>query len=457
MAFMNQDVVDAAGLIDEQPIGMLLMRPAILCSMVAFLVGMDTTSVSVAAPLVAESLHLTKSEVGLMFSAGLLGSVVGTPVLGLLADRSGRKRILLLSTLVFGVFTLLTALAHSFGTLLLVRFLAGVGLGGATPCFIALATEYAPRRYRAVVASLVWTAFPVGANLGAFIDAVLISRFEWQSIFLVGGAVPMIILLFLVIWLPESLRFLILENRRPAEIRRIVSRILPGLKADTRIVTSDPELPGLSLSTLFSDGRARQTLLFGVLFFVAIGTSTTLFSWATTLMGDHGIPIQRAAVALGFGGLGMLIGAPTAGRLINRFGAVAVLVPALLLGAVATIALSYAAASILWMTIDLMLGSVMMSGLGVSSGLALAATYYPTAMRSTGIGWAMGMGGVGQVLLLMLTGSMMNAGVQPGTTFEVLAVAPVIGAAAVLLMGWNRASTGKERRRFTPRSEGSVP
>lgn len=168
--------IDITQAIDDGPVSPLLVQTGILCAVIAVLVGLDTSSINVAAPLIARRLGLSQAHLGPIFSAALLGSLLGALRFGSLADRLGRKRMLVVVTLAFGVFTFATATATaaSFGTLLLVRFLAGIGLGGAIPCLITLASEYAPRRHRAMVTSLIWTGFPTGVITSSFLNAVLL-------------------------------------------------------------------------------------------------------------------------------------------------------------------------------------------------------------------------------------------------------------------------------------------
>lgn len=197
MSGTSGDVIDVTRLIDDGPVTALLVRVAVPCGTVAFLVGLDTASINVAAPLIAEKLSLSKAHLDPIFSAALPGSLLGALSFGVLADQFGRKRMLVAATLTFGIFTFATARADSVPVLLLIRFLAGVGLGGATLCLITLASEYAPGSRRANVTSLIWTAFPFGVISGSFLNAL--SRFGWQSVFLVGGLFPLLVLLLLLV------------------------------------------------------------------------------------------------------------------------------------------------------------------------------------------------------------------------------------------------------------------
>jgi AAHS family 4-hydroxybenzoate transporter-like MFS transporter len=168
--------VNVTSLIDDYPLGGLQIRVLVLCGLVALLDGMDLQSIGLAAPSIARALQVEPRAFGAVFSAALLGLMLGAFILGPMADRFGRKRILVASTLTFGVFTIGTALAGSFATLLIVRFLTGLGLGGAMPGFISLASEYAPRRIRALLVTVLWAGFPLGGLVGGVLAAWLIPR-----------------------------------------------------------------------------------------------------------------------------------------------------------------------------------------------------------------------------------------------------------------------------------------
>ena len=423
-------------MIDERGFGAYQIRAIALCGLVAFLDGIDSQSIAIAAPIIADTLSISRAALGPIFSAALLGAMIGALTFGPLGDRFGRKRMLVVAAVLFGVFTIATAYVTSYQSLMAIRFLAGIGLGGATPCFISLATEYAPKRRRAMIASLIWAAFPLGGTVGGFFNSFLIGTYGWQTMFLVGGVLPLLVAASLLLWLPESVRFLLAKGGDEAEIRRIVSRIDPGSPAQGRIVADEERIEGVPLKQLFSGGRATGTLLLWVPFFMAFGLLGITVLWTPILLRDNGIAPSQAAIVLGFHGLGALVGMAGAGRLMERFGAAPVLVPALLIGAVATSALGYAATSVASMSVVLILIGLFV-GLGASGSIALAALTYPTPIRSSGIGWAMGMGRFGQVVAPLLTSLMVGLGWRGSEVFLAFALAPVIGAAAVLLIPWN--------------------
>jgi MFS transporter, AAHS family, 4-hydroxybenzoate transporter len=433
MSITDGAIVNVTRLIDDRKASSFQVISISLCALVALLDGIDSQLIAVAAPIIVQKLGLTRAAFGPIFSSGLLGAAIGAVTFGPLGDRFGRKRMLLTAVLLFALFTLATPLSSSYGSLLATRFAAGLGLGGATPCFLALASELAPSRRRAMVASLIWAAFPLGVSTGGFLNSFILAKYGWEAIFWFGGIAPLAVGTVLAIWLPESLRFLIARGQDPAWIAGIVRRISPDVLANARFVSDEERIEGVAVKKLFADGRAAQTLLLWVPFFTAFGTLALTVVWSPVLLAEHGFSPAQASIALGIHGLGALVGTALAGRLIERFGAGIVLLPALLLGAVATVATGYAATSLTTMSVTIALIGLLV-GCGASGCIALAVLHYPTAIRSTGIGWAMGIGRLGQVLAPLLAGAAVASGWSNTMLFVAVGGAPLLGAIAILVL-----------------------
>ena len=434
-----QRTVNVTDLLDEGPMGWLMIRVGLICAGVALLDGSDTTSIGVAAPLIANHLKLSQAYLGPIFSSATFGMMVGALSFGSLADRFGRKRMLVVATVLFSVFTIATALANTFGTLLVIRFLAGIGLGGATPCFIALASEYAPKSHRSMVVSLIWTAFPLGVVLGAVLNAYLLSRYSWHLIFLIGGALTFIVALIVLIWLPESVRFLMLKRSGSSQTRRALTLVFPSLPYETQIV-ADEEITGTAVGSLFVHGKAPETLAVWVAFFAAFGMTASTFYWSPVLMHDHGITLPMASLIVGVGGgLGSLGGAASAGGLMDKLGPIKVLAGIFLLATLTTAVLGYAASSFVLVFLVVVANGILIAGFSTSGMLALSAGIYPIAQRSTGIGWAMSMGRLGEVILPLLIALLLSViGGLSGGVFLIIALMPALGALSILFLGWHR-------------------
>src|SRR5579863_9526503 len=223
----NASPIDVAAFIDAQPVGGFQIKLILACATVLFLDGFDTTAIGYVAPALAKEWNIGKTALGPVFSAGLFGLMIGALLFGPLADRLGRKKIIVLSTLAFGIGTLVTSLVNDVSTLLAIRFLTGLGLGGAMPNTIALTSEFSPHRRRATMVMVMFVGFSIGAALGGLLAAALIPQFGWRSVFVIGGAAPLVLVPILVLRLPESVRYLALSGHaddRVAQLFGLVSR-----------------------------------------------------------------------------------------------------------------------------------------------------------------------------------------------------------------------------------------
>jgi MFS transporter, AAHS family, 4-hydroxybenzoate transporter len=429
--------INVTRLIDEGRLTPFQIRTIICCALVNLFDGIDTQSIGVAAPFIAEGLGFNIANFGPIFSAALLGATVGAASFGPLADRFGRKTLLIVATILIGVFTVLTATATSVPMLLVYRLLAGLGLGGATPCFIALTSEYAPARLRATIVTVMWSAFPFGGMIGGLLNSYLITQMGWRAIFYIGGAVPILIAVVLFLYLPESIKFLLTRRNDGEAVRKIVARFRSAdIRSGTHFVIEEKSLPGASIRHLFSEGRMWGTLLLWVPFFMGFGVLTVVTLWTPALLRLNGISAANTAFVIAFNGLGAFIGQSAAGRLMERFGILLVLFPAFLLGTAATIGLGYGASSVALAATFIGLVGLFM-GLGTAGAIALSALIYPTPIRSTGVGWGMAMGRFGQIVGPLIAGGLLGAGWSADRIMIVIACGGLIAAAfTVLFRTW---------------------
>ena len=195
--------VNVTRLIDDRPLTRFQIGVIVCCALINLFDGADTQSIGVAAPFIADELGIPIANFKWIFSSALVGATLGAATFGPLADRFGRKTLLIIAAVLIGIFTILTALATSVPMLIAFRVLAGLGLGGATPCFIALTSEYAPARLRAALVTVMWSAFPLGGLTGGLLNSYLIPTIGWRAIFYIGGVAPLIIAVVLAFFLPE--------------------------------------------------------------------------------------------------------------------------------------------------------------------------------------------------------------------------------------------------------------
>ena len=425
--------INVTRLIDDRPLTRFQVGTIVCCALVSALDGIDSQSIGVAAPFIADELGVKLADFGPIFSSALAGATLGAASFGPLADRFGRKTLLIVAVVLISVFTILTVFANSVPVLMIFRLLAGIGLGGATPCFIALTSEYAPARLRAALVTLMWSAFPLGGLLGGLLNWYLIPQAGWRAIFYIGGVAPLVLAFVLLFYLPESIKFLLVRRNDMTGVGRIVARFRSSpVRGDSHFVLDEKPLPGASIPHLFTEGRALGTLLLWVPFFMGFGVLTVAVLWTPALLKLNGISPANTAFVVAFNGLGGFIGQSSAGTLIKRFGILPVLIPAFLLGAAATVGLGYGASSIALASTFIGLIGVFM-GFGTGGAIALAATIYPTPIRSTGVGWGMAMGRFGQIVGPLIAGALLGAGWTADRIMMVIACGGLIATVFVVL------------------------
>jgi AAHS family 4-hydroxybenzoate transporter-like MFS transporter len=420
--------INIAELIAARPMGRFQFRIAILCGFIALLDGFDLQVIGLAAPAIAQLLKIPPVGMGGVFSAALAGLTLGAFVLGPLADRVGRKRVLIGSTLCFGIFTLATPLADSYNMLLAVRFLTGLGLGGAVPCCIALTSEYTPPRQRATIIAYLWAGFPLGGVIGGLLGSWLIPTLGWQWLFWIGGVVPLVTAVLLLALLPESLGYLVHAGAPSTRIAALLHRVcVVMVPAGSQFVLGEERTRGGNVSQLFSQGRALATLLLWISFFIVYMQLVSNSAWSPILLSRVGIPVPRSALAMAAFNLGSVIGTASAGLLLTRFGA-AIVLPAALTGTVFAYGLIGHAAPDISLIIALESFVGLFLGCASSSLIALSALSYPTPIRSTGIGWALGMGRFGSFVGPLVIGALLGSGWSVANIFVAIAAPALIAA-----------------------------
>jgi AAHS family 4-hydroxybenzoate transporter-like MFS transporter len=443
--------IEADSLFDSRPVGALQIRVFIFCALVALLDAVDSQAIGVAGPLMASGLKMSAAAFSPAYSAGLLGAAIGALGFGPVSDRFGRRPTLLFTTALFGTFTVLTAFAGSFPLLIAFRLIAGLGLGGATPCFITMAAEYAPQRSRAMFVSLLWAGYPLGNSVGGVMTSFLVSRFDWPVLFLVAGAPVLLLSAAMLAFLPESLRFLA-STGQSAAAARVARRLDPELPPGELDVVAPfrARSTRIPLRDLFVDGRAPTTILVGLMLFFGFATTTVIVLQTPTLFRQAGIPLNVSALLVAIYSLMATFGMAIAGRLLERFGALAALTPPFLGGGVLLASLGMVASSPLAAGIIMLLLGLTAS-VGSSGAIALAATSYPTTMRSAGTGWAMALGRFGQVCSPLAIGVMLAFHWTPAEILAAMALAPVAGGICVVL----KSRFGEEFSTAVPAAIGS--
>ena len=359
--------------------------------------------------------------------------MLGALIFGPLADRLGRKRILGWSVAFFGLMSLVSIWAPDLTTLTALRFLTGLGLGGAMPSAITLTSEYCPSKRRSSLVTLMFCGFTVGSALGGLASAQILTHFGWQGVLFVGGVLPLLLVPFLVALLPESLRFLVLRQRPQADVDRIIRRLDP-LAGTLPQLTAREAATQAPISELFRKPYAVGTALLWVSFFMSLLIIYLISSWLPTLLNGAGADLRTASLVTSVFQIGGTVGAILLGRLMDGVGSARALSVAYATGA-GFVLLCGASSTNLGMLVLAVFGvGFCISGSQVGAN-ALAAAYYPTGSRATGVSWANAAGRTGSVVGSLSGGWLVSLNFDAGSILSMLAVPALIASLGIALLG----------------------
>ena len=410
------------------------------CGLIIIFDGYDLAVAGIALPSIMKEMGVDATKAGFMVSSALFGMMFGAIFLGTIADKIGRRRAIAICIGLFSVFTAAAGFSHDPVTFSITRFFAGLGIGGVMPNVVAQMTEYSPRKIRSTMVTLMFSGYSVGGMLAALLGKGMIESYGWSSVFIAAG-LPVLLIPFILKSMPESMPFLIKENRLD-ELKNIVSRIEPSYRPDAKdrfALPAEDRADSAPIGKLFHDGRGFSTVMFWVTFFMCLFMVYALSSWLTKLMASAGYSLGSALTFVLVLNFGAMLGAIGGGWLADRFHIKYVLLGMYALAAVSITLLGYKVSTEM---LFLLVGLAGASTIGTQIvTYAYAGQFYPMAVRSTGIGWASGVGRSGAILAPIVIGTLVGMNLPLQQNFMAIAIPAVIATIAVSLINHSRSAS----------------
>ncbi|WP_448165260.1 MFS transporter [Burkholderia cepacia] len=432
--------INLQALSDDARLGKLHGVVLFWCALIIVFDGYDLAVAGIALPAIMNEMGVNPAQAGFMVSSALFGMMVGNIVFGTVAERIGRRRAIAACLTLFSVFTAAAGLAPTPVLFGVARFLAGIGIGGVMPNVIAHMTEYAPRRVRNTLVTLMFSGYSVGGMLAAVMGKGMIDAHGWQSVFVAAGA-PVLLVPLLMKWMPESLPFLI-RHGRTDELARIAQRLDPAYRpqpGDCYVVPRADHTGNAPVRQLFDDGRGFSTVMFWIACFMCLFMVYALSSWLTRLMAGAGYSLGSALTFVLVLNAGAMAGAIGGGWLADRLPIKTVLVSMYLLAAVSITLLGYPMPTAL---LFVLVGLAGASTIGTQIvNCAYAGQFYPMAIRSTGIGWTLGVGRSGAILAPIVIGVLVGIDLPLAQNFMAIGLPALVAAVAVGLIDQRRSAS----------------
>lgn len=428
--------IDVRALIDRSRISAFQIWVVACCCVVLLLDGFDAVMIAYVAPELIRTMGVAPTKLGTLFASGLAGLTFGAFLCGPAADRFGRKPVLIASVVIFGGFTLATAGVDSLWMIVVLRFLAGIGLGGAGPSAMALVAELSPTRVRSSQIAWLGCGIPLGGALAGFVAAKLIPEYGWKSMFVLGGALPLAIVLGLMLWLPESIRFLLVQPGGQERVRQLMSKLVPEhetTSAQQFITSAEASEAGGLVAELFRHNLARSTIALWISAFCMLMVTYFFANWLPVLFRATSYSMEQTSLLLGLFLFGSPLGSLSVGYLMNRTDRYVSMAVCAFVAAACFIVISY-------VVTDIALAAVTITLLGASCGACvtgtsiLASFIYPNKVRATGIGWTTGFARVGSIVGAMSGGWLLASGIPLATLLQVTAMPCVLGLSAFLYL-----------------------
>ena len=431
----NKKVVQLTELIEAKPISKFHLKVIALCFLIIFLDGFDTTLIGFIAPALVLDWHIDRHALGPVVSAALLGIALGSFAAGPIADRYGRKVVLVGGVLWFALMTIATPFAPDLHWMAALRLLTGLGLGATIPNACTLASEYAPRRHRAAIVTTVLCGFTIGSAAGGFASSWVIRYWGWEGVLFTCGGAALLLVPLLIAQMPESLQFLLKKGGSANRINSILEKFAPET-ASGQVLADPPEAVIVTnpVLAIISAPQRVSTFALWCAFFMASFAVYILIGWLPMLVTDAGFTVGDAAMTAGVFQAGGAIGVILQGRAMDRWNPHLVLAGAYIGSAILIFLLGGAGSHL--MLLMTYAGFAGFCIAGANSGIfALAAMSYPTSIRGTGISWMSGIGRFGAILSGFVGAQLLGSGWNLLQVTGMLTV-PILIAAAAILLKW---------------------
>lgn len=440
--------------IDNAKFSLFHWKVLVWCLLIIIFDGYDLVIYGVALPLLMQQWSLTAVQAGLLASAALFGMMFGAMIFGTLSDRLGRKNTIMICVTLFSGFTFLGAFATNPVEFAILRFIAGLGIGGVMPNVVALMTEYAPKKIRSTLVAIMFSGYAIGGMTSALLGAWLVKDMGWQIMFLIAG-IPLLMLPIIWKFLPESLAFLI-KSGKEEQAKQIINKLLPtrDIHQNTQLVFNENIHHEAPVKALFQDGRAFSTFMFWIAFFMCLLMVYALGSWLPKLMLQAGYSLGTSMLFLFALNIGGMVGAIGGGALADRFHLKPVITSMFVIGAAALILLGFNSPQIVLYSLIALAGAAT-----IGSQILLytfVAQFYPTTVRSTGMGWASGIGRIGAIIGPVLTGALLTFELPHQMNFLAIAIPGVIAAFAIFLVNLKVSVNVPESSKSTLQTQASV-
>ena len=432
----TEDAFDIPAFINSRPIGAVQYGIVVLCALVMFLDGLDTQAISYMAPMIAKEWGLSRELLGPIFSSALAGLMLGYLLLSPMSDQFGHRRLILFSTVAFGLLTLLTLLATNVTELMILRFLTGIALGAAIPSAVALTTEYSPKRLRATFVLAIYCGFSLGFVAAGGLAASMIPLYGWRSMLWIGALTPLTLAVFVYVFLPESLDFLVRTNAKSQSIWAIVERLDRALpNQGPRQFVTEVQAKRSAVGSLFQSGRTLGTLVLWLVFGLNLAEFYALQSWLPTILAGHGFSPNAVALATSMTTIGGIVAAFAIGPAMDKLGPYRSLAVVYFAGVAFVALMGPAISAAPWvLMVAAFCAGFCISG-GQKSVIALAAIFYPAPIRSTGVGWALGIGRLGGIGGPLLIGLLLSYQLGAASLFYAAALPMALAGISVSLLG----------------------